>query len=32
MTLTWKDISYDEAVEWCENYGYDIEDYLNVEV
>ena len=28
MTLNWQDIAYDEAVEWCENYGYDIEDYL----
>lgn len=31
MTLNWKDITYDEAVEWCENYGYDIEDYLRME-
>lgn len=28
MTFNWKDISYEGAVEWCENYGYDIEDYL----
>ena len=24
----WKVVSYEEAVEWCENYGYDINDYL----
>ena len=31
MTLNWQDITYDEAVEWCENYGYDIKDYLRME-
>lgn len=31
MTFNWKDISYDEAVEWCKDYYYDIEDYLKKE-
>ena len=32
MTFNWKDISHREAVEWCENYGYDIKDYLREEI
>lgn len=31
MTLNWQDITYDKAVKWCENYGYDIKDYLRME-
>ena len=28
VTYDWSEISYDEAIAWCENYGYDPEDYL----